>query len=198
LNSDDASEASAAIGLAAGAESTVHVSFHPLDLVPVSNFCPVVRESDPQYIGRHYHYLRYLLNECSISAAALYRKSHGQVVAVSRNSAFNQQDGSQFLCNFFPISEDAQIHGLTINGRPYAYVSALDHVAHGTLCSWAQFVARNHDETLLFGGSRDLIVAAQFGTDINSLNPEFHEEEDEEDAHQVCRCPATGTLQATL
>ena len=159
-------------------------SVDPLDLVPVSDISDDYSERDQS--GRHYHYLKWLLEEVHVNAAVLYRISHSKVVAVTRNCAFDAASGAELLRDMFPVSEDFQTHGLTINGRHYAFVGSLNHIfppADENLLRWAHFrPTSGHQEELVMGCSRDLIVAAQFGDDINSLNPDFHEETEEADA----------------
>lgn len=183
LKTSEALEAKAALHLL-NDDSSLAVCLDPLDLVPVSDISDDDRERDQS--GRHFHYLKWLLEEVHVNAAVLYRKTHSKVVAVSRNCAFDAASGAELLRDMFPVSEDFQTHGLTINGRHYAFMGSLSHLfppADGNLLSWAHFSATSgHHEELVMGCSRDLIVAAQFGNDINSLNPDFQEEAEEEDA----------------
>jgi len=164
-------------------QDSEQVSLHPLDLFPKHHEDAAQGDAaaaqDPREAGRHFCHLRYLL-EYGINAAVLYRKSHSKVVAISRNSAFDQEADAALLHDIFPITEEMQANGLTVNGRAYAYFGSMPQLSEGTSCSWAQFKAKTHGETLLLAGSRDLVVAAQFGSDINSKNPEFQEEEEEE------------------
>jgi len=182
LKTSEALEAKSALHLL-NDDSTLAVSLDPLDLVPVSDVADDDRERDQS--GRHYHYLKWLLEEVHVNAAVLYRKSQSKVVAVSRNCAFDAASGAEMLRGMLPVNEDRQTHGLTVNGRHYVYVGSLGDIfppAEGNSLSWAHFTDKTHHEELVFGSSRDLVVAAQFGNDINSLNPDFHEEAEEEEA----------------
>ncbi len=81
------------------------------------------------------------------------------------------------------VSEHIQTRGFSINGRHYSYVGALGRIfpnCEGSLLNWAEFKAPGHDEILVIGSSRDVMVFAQFGSDINSLNSNFHHEDEEE------------------
>lgn len=202
LTPEDALQARAAIGLAEG--TSITVSLDPLDLKPLIDD-PLPSESDPSYIHRHFHFLRYLLQYCQVNAALLYRKSHGRVVAVSRNCALDEATGAERLGELFPsifernqshglVPEHIQTQGFSINGRHYSYVGALDRLflhCDGSALDWAEFKAPGHEETLVVGSSRDLVVFAQFGSDINSFNAHF-QQEDEEDVAALQRVSSYG------
>ncbi len=199
LAPDDALQIQAALQLPE--DSTMPVSLHPLDLKACSDQL-LSHESDVDASlqsvtdqGRHFHFLRYLMY-CQFNAALLYRKSLDKIVAVTRNCAFDDATGAARLSELFPsvkerischglVTEHTQTQGFALHGRHYSYTGALGHVlppSDSTVLSWAEFKATDYEERLVVGSSMDLVVFAQFGSDINSFNASFHHEENEEDA----------------